>query len=204
MLEISSGEITIDGLDLSQCSKEAIRSAFITVPQDYMLFEGSVRFNLEPRSLAVDAEIEEALRKVGLWEIINMDSGLDAPMDSVHLSHGQGQLFAFARAILSNAKVVILDEAVSRYVYDLPYNGVQSELTRRSVDRETNSLMQSLIRSEFVNRTIICVDHDLDNILDYDKIAVFDGGFMVEFEAPQTLLQSRSKFRQMVGDIGET
>ncbi|KAH6694276.1 P-loop containing nucleoside triphosphate hydrolase protein [Leptodontidium sp. MPI-SDFR-AT-0119] len=186
MLELSSGEITIDGLDLSQCSKEATRSAFITVPQDCVLFEGSVRFNLDPRSLVVDAEIEKALRKVGLWEIINMDSGLDAPMNSVHLSHGQGQLFALARAILSNAKLVILDEAAS------------------SVDRETNSLMQSLIRSEFANRTIICVDHNLDNILDYNKIAVFDGGFMVEFDAPQTLLQSSSKFRQMVGDIRET
>lgn len=114
MLEISSGNIIIDSLDLSQCSKETIRSAFITVPQDCVLFEGSVRFNLDPRSLAHDNDIEKALRKVGLCEIINVNNGLDAPMVSVHLSHGQGQLFALARAILSPAKIVILDEAVSR------------------------------------------------------------------------------------------
>ncbi|KAI9744667.1 MAG: hypothetical protein M1818_002196 [Claussenomyces sp. TS43310] len=180
MLDISGGRITIDGLDLSCCSREVVRSAFITVPQDSVLFEGSVRFNLDPRGLAGDAEIEDALRKVRLWDTINREIGLDAPIDEVHLSHGQRQLFSLARAMLSEAKILILDEAVS------------------SVDGETNHLMQSLIRSEFASHTVICVEHYLENILDYGKIAVFDGGSLVEFDAPEVLLHTRSKFRQMV------
>jgi ATP-binding cassette subfamily C (CFTR/MRP) protein 1 len=68
------------------------------------------------------------------------------------------------------------------------------------VDQETNSLIQSLIRSEFASHTIICVEHNLENILDYDKIAVFDGGLLVEFNAPQILLQSNSEFKQMIED----
>lgn len=73
-------------------------------------------------------------------------------------------------------------------------------LIQRSVDRETNVLMQSIIRSEFSNRTLICVDHELVNIMDYDKIAVFEKGLMVEFDAPQALLQSQSKLREIISD----
>ena len=67
-----------------------------------------------------------------------------------------------------------------------------------SVDGETNRLMQSLIRSEFANHTVICVEHHLDNILDYDKVAVLDHGRLIEFDAPEVLLGRNSKFRQMV------
>ena len=116
MLDLSDGRIIIDGLDLSRCSREVVRSVFTTIPQDSVLFEGSIRFNLDPEKSANDGHLEDALRKVQLWDIVNQDLGLSASMDSVHLSHGQRQLFVLARAMLSKARILILDEAVSRYV----------------------------------------------------------------------------------------
>jgi ABC-type multidrug transport system fused ATPase/permease subunit len=67
-----------------------------------------------------------------------------------------------------------------------------------SVDRETNKIMQYLIRSEFANCTVVCVEHHLENILDYDKVTVLDGGCLSEFDSPDVLLQRRSMFRQML------
>jgi ATP-binding cassette, subfamily C (CFTR/MRP), member 1 len=58
--------------------------------------------------------------------------------------------------------------------------------------------MQALIRNEFASHTVVCVEHHLDNILDHDKIAVFDGGSLVEFDTPEALLQVSSKLKQMV------
>ena len=119
MIEISKGKITIDGLDLSQISQHVVRSAFVTLPQDPVILEGSIRFNLDPEQSLNDTIIEVALRKVQLWDIVNQDSGLDASVDSMHFSHGQRQLFVLARAMLSKGKILILDEAVSRWVPDL-------------------------------------------------------------------------------------
>ena len=66
------------------------------------------------------------------------------------------------------------------------------------MDRETNQLMQSLIRSEFKDHTIICVEHHLENILDYDKIGVLDNGSLIEFDSPDNLLHVNSRFREML------
>jgi len=114
MLDISDGKITIDGIDLAQCSQDIVRSAFITLPQDPVILEGSIRFNLDPQEFLSDAIIEVALRKVHLWDVVNQNNGLNASVDSMHFSHGQRQLFVLARAILSKGKILILDEAVSR------------------------------------------------------------------------------------------
>lgn len=68
-----------------------------------------------------------------------------------------------------------------------------------SMDKETNEVMQSLIRSEFAGCTVLCVDHHVENILDYDAIAYFDDGSLVEFASPDVLLQqSNSRFQQLM------
>lgn len=114
ILDVSSGSIHIDGVDLSEYSREVARSVITTVPQDAVIFEGSVRFNIDPYASSNDLDIENALRKVNLWDIIKQGDGLDAAIGSLHLSHGQLQLFSLARAMLSKAKILILDEATSR------------------------------------------------------------------------------------------
>ncbi|RDW71555.1 hypothetical protein BP6252_08118 [Coleophoma cylindrospora] len=168
MLELSSGSMTIDGIDLSTISRNDIRFRLNAIPQEPYFIAGSVRLNLDPYETHDDAALVAALHKVQLWDAVAQD--LDHELDPESLSHGQRQLFCLARAILRPGKIVVLDEATS------------------SVDRRTDELMQRIIREEFGDRTIIAVAHRLDTILDFDRVAVLDRGKLKECDAPATLL----------------
>ena len=116
MIEMSSGTITIDGLDISTIPRQEIRSRIIGVPQDTYLLIGTVRFNADPKKSVSDKAIINALKSVQLWDIVSENGGLDKNIDELHLSHGQKQLFCLARAILRPSTILVLDEATSRYV----------------------------------------------------------------------------------------
>ncbi len=177
---MDSGTITIDGLDLQMLPRELIRSRMVAIPQDPFLLNGTIRLNADPTSTIADELIIAAMTKIHLWDILEARGGLDAEMTKEPLSHGQQQLFCLGRSLLRNgSKILILDEATS------------------STDVETNRLMQELIRVEFKHHTIITVAHRLDTILDSDKVAVLDGGRLVEFDNPKTLLAKDSAFRKL-------
>lgn len=114
LLEIDTGFITVDGVDISTIPRKLLRSQMIAVPQDPYTLPGSVRINLDPTKTVEDDTIVEALEKVHLWESIEKRGGLDATIDEVALSHGQKQLFCFARAMLRTSMVLVLDEPTSR------------------------------------------------------------------------------------------
>lgn len=117
MVNLHGGRITIDDLDISTLPREQVRTRLVGVPQDAFLIDGSsVRLNADPAEGLADAAIEDALRVVELWDIVAERGGLDAPIEELHLSHGQKQLFCIARALLRPSPIVILDEATSRYV----------------------------------------------------------------------------------------
>ncbi|KAI9691603.1 MAG: hypothetical protein M1822_007674 [Bathelium mastoideum] len=179
MIELSSGTIKIDGLDISTIPRQEIRSRLIGVPQDTYLMLGTVRFNADPTKLASDEDIIDALKSVQLWDLVHEKGGLDTEMDAQFLSHGQRQLFCLARAMLRPGTILALDEATS------------------SVDAQTDALMQRVIRQRFAQHTVIAVAHRLDTIMDFDRVAVLDEGQLVEYDRPHALLARDSKFKKL-------
>lgn len=117
LLTPGSGNITIDGLDLSIIRRETLRSRLICIAEEPFMFPSSVRDNLALDSTAItDEQMVSVLRQAGLWEAVEVKGGLDAEMKEVHLSQGSKQLFNIARALLrkDQGRVLIMDEATSR------------------------------------------------------------------------------------------
>ncbi|KAI9640923.1 hypothetical protein NHQ30_010764 [Ciborinia camelliae] len=179
MLDVQSGSIKIDNIDLASLPRESVRTSLNTISQDAVLIEGTIRLNLDPSSAVSDDTIIAALKKVQLWDLIQKQGSLDARSTDVHLSHGQRQLFCLARALIRKGKILLLDEATS------------------SIDSETAKVMQELIREEFKDCTIISVDHTLDNIIGFDRIAFFDTGVLMEFDTPAELMGKASGFKAL-------
>ena len=179
LLDLKSGTIIVDGLDLQTIPRELIRSRMIAVPQDPFILNNSVRRNIDPSQSIPEEQIINALTKVHLWSIIESRGGLDQEMGSQPFSQGQQQLFCLARAMLRDSRILILDEATS------------------NVDLETDKWMQEIIRKEFKGHTVITVAHRIETILDSDVVAVLDKGVLVEFGSPEGLLSRPSLFKEL-------
>ncbi|KAK0634859.1 putative ATP-binding cassette transporter [Bombardia bombarda] len=180
MIELPEGQITIDGVDLSRLRGNDVRSRLNVVPQDPYFIPGAVRFNLDPRQRSSDADIEAAVRKVGLEARISAGGGLDMDLVASEWSQGERQLLCLARALLVRSRILILDEATS------------------SVDQGTEATMQAVIDSEFKDATVIAVLHRLTYIDRFDRIAVLGQGKLLECDAPQALLgREDSAFREL-------
>ncbi|KAL9616745.1 MAG: hypothetical protein Q9160_008402 [Pyrenula sp. 1 TL-2023] len=183
LLEFRAGSITIDGVDATSLPRDFLRSRLNVIPQEpYWITTETVRFNLFPWSESApdDAELISALTKCQIWSAVEAKGGLDATMSADFLSHGQRQLFCLARALLRKSKIVVLDEVSA------------------SVDIHTDKLIQSVIRAEFRECTVIAVAHRLDNIVDFDRVVVLHEGRVVECNDPQVLLQrEESRFREL-------
>jgi ATP-binding cassette subfamily C (CFTR/MRP) protein 1 len=181
LLDIESGTISIDGIDLRSVPRDILRECIIAIPQDLFILTGTIRLNADPSSKRTDEEIINALVKVKLWPIIETRGGLECDLNEHPLSQGQQQLFSLARAMLRKSKILILDEATS------------------NVDVDTDTLMQQVIQDEFRDHTIITVAHRLNTIMNADRVAVLEGGKLVEFGEPQDLLRQDSAFRKLHG-----
>ncbi|KAJ5562000.1 hypothetical protein N7535_003537 [Penicillium sp. DV-2018c] len=180
MMELTSGTITVDGVDISSLPRREIRSRINGVSQDSLLFKGSVRLNVDPTGTCSDRDILSALKSVQLLPAIEEKGNLSTEIDEIHLSHGQKQLFCLARALLRPGNILILDEATS------------------NIDTKTDEIMQRVIREKFCNHTIIAVAHKLDTILDFDRVVVLDAGRIVENGEPYALLtDAKSHFSRL-------
>ncbi|XP_055920592.1 multidrug resistance-associated protein 1-like [Eupeodes corollae] len=186
ILEAAGGRILIDGVDISKLGLHTLRSRLTIIPQDPVLFSGSLRMNLDPYKRNSDSEIWTALELAHLKEFVKgMPAGLNHEINEggENLSVGQRQLVCLARALLRKTKVLVLDEATA------------------AVDLETDDLIQKTIRSEFKDCTVLTIAHRLNTILDSNKVIVLDKGQIVEFDSPTALLENKnSSFYSMAKD----
>ncbi|VDO37669.1 unnamed protein product [Haemonchus placei] len=186
LIEPSSGKIVIDGVDISKIGLHDLRSNITIIPQDPVLFSGTLRFNLDPFRRNSDFEIWKALEVAHLKPFISsLHGALDYEISEggENISVGQRQLVCLARAVLRNARVLVLDEATA------------------AVDVTTDSLIQTTIRQEFTQSTVFTIAHRLNTIMEYDRVMVLENGRIIEFDSPQTLLEDRdSAFAKMVQD----
>ncbi|XP_049538588.1 multidrug resistance-associated protein 1 isoform X12 [Anopheles darlingi] len=188
IIESAGGSIIIDGQDISKLGLHALRSRLTIIPQDPVLFSGTLRINLDPFNVHTDDEIWKALEHAHLKSFVKgLTAGIshEVTEGGENLSVGQRQLICLARALLRKTKVLILDEATA------------------AVDLETDDLIQRTIRTEFKDCTVLTIAHRLNTILDSDKVIVLDKGQIVEFAPPNELLQTKSSaFYSMAKDAG--
>lgn len=188
LVEIESGRIIIDGIDVSKIGLTDLRSRLSIIPQDPFLFAGTMRECIDPFGLAKDEDILEVLQAVRL----RGSSGdpkhvLEAVIEEggANYSVGERQLLCLARALLAKPKVLIMDEATA------------------SVDGETDAFIQRMLRTRFKDTTLLTVAHRLNTIMDYDTILVMDKGRAAEFGPPLELLEQNGVFTELVNATGE-
>ncbi|XP_055381149.1 probable multidrug resistance-associated protein lethal(2)03659 [Condylostylus longicornis] len=184
-LACNEGEIKIDDIDISRLGLHDLRSKISIIPQDPVLFSGTLRYNLDPFEKSSDAELWSALQEVELKEYVSsMTDGLNCRMSDggSNFSMGQRQLVCLARAILRQNKILILDEATA------------------NVDPETDKLIQKTIRTKFEHCTVLTIAHRLHTVMDSDRVLVMDAGRAVEFGHPYELLQDSNGFLKKLVD----
>ncbi|KAJ2547828.1 hypothetical protein EV175_005063 [Coemansia sp. RSA 1933] len=216
-IEASKGRIVLDGVDISKIGLEDLRRNVTIIPQDPVLFNGTIRFNLDPFNEYPDEIVWDALRRTHLVRergsrtvstaassiaegsgnddtpMLERMSGIFKSLDAEikengqNLSLGQRQLVALARALVRRSRLIIMDEATA------------------SVDFDTDNRIQKTIRGpEFANSTLFCIAHRLRTIIDYDRVLVLEKGKIAEFDTPYNLLQREDGiFKPMCQKSGE-
>ncbi|KAG1678222.1 Multidrug resistance-associated protein 1 [Nymphon striatum] len=186
IIEAASGSIVIDGVDISKLGLHELRSKLTIIPQDPVLFSGSLRQNIDPFDVYSDEKVWTALEHCHLKSFVKgFDEGLlhKVTEGGENLSVGQRQLICLGRALLRKTKVLVLDEATA------------------AVDLETDDLIQETIRKEFYDCTILTIAHRLNTIMDSTRVLVLDQGLLAEFDSPANLLQNnKSIFYGMARD----
>ncbi|RVE57953.1 hypothetical protein OJAV_G00204270 [Oryzias javanicus] len=182
------GRINIDGFLISEIGLHPLRQKMSIIPQDPVLFTGTMRKNLDPFRQHTDEDLWNALQEVQMKAVVeDLPNKLEAVLteSGSNFSVGQRQLVCLARAILRKNRILILDEATA------------------NVDPRTDSLIQQTIRDKFQDCTVLTIAHRLNTIIDCDKILVLDAGRMQEYDEPYVLLQNHDGlFYQMVQQTG--
>ncbi|XP_074964156.1 ATP-binding cassette sub-family C member 2 isoform X1 [Phalacrocorax aristotelis] len=187
VLEAAGGTIIIDEVDIATIGLHDLRQKLTIIPQDPVLFTGTLRMNLDPFDQYTDEEVWKALELAHLKTYVQ-----ELPEGLLHLvseggenlSVGQRQLVCLARALLRKAKILILDEATA------------------AVDLETDHLIQTTIRREFAACTVLTIAHRLHTIMDSNRVMVLQAGRIMEYDSPEELLKKQGIFSAMAKDAG--
>ena len=177
LIEAYEGSINIDDIDISLIPLEKLRKNITIIPQDPVLIEGSLRFNIDPFNYYTNKQIIEVIKKLKFDYIINKNPlGLEQIIteEGSNLSVGEKQLICIVRAILRKSKIIVMDEATA------------------NIDYKTEEIIQNSM-NEIINKsTIITIAHRLKTIINYDKIISLDNGEIIEFDTPRNLLKNEN------------
>ncbi|XP_051568184.1 ATP-binding cassette sub-family C member 4-like [Myxocyprinus asiaticus] len=183
------GKIFIDGVLTSEIGLHDLRQKMSIIPQDPVLFTGTMRKNLDPFSQHSDQDLWSALEEVQLKTVVEeLPSKLETELaeSGSNFSVGQRQLVCLARAILRKNRILIIDEATA------------------NVDPRTDELIQKTIREKFKECTVLTIAHRLNTIVNSDRILVLDAGRIHEYDNPHVLLQNQNGiFYKMVQQTGK-
>ncbi|XP_061365513.1 ABC transporter C family member 4-like [Gastrolobium bilobum] len=183
LVEPSGGKIIVDSIDISVLGLHDLRSRFGIIPQEPVLFEGTVRSNIDPTGQYTDEEIWKSLERCQLKDaVVSKPEKLDSLVvdNGENWSVGQRQLLCLGRVMLKRSKLLFMDEATA------------------SVDSQTDGVIQKIIREDFAACTIISIAHRIPTVMDCDRVLVVDAGQAKEFDKPSNLLQGTSLFGELV------
>ena len=173
----------MDETDLKRIKLKSIRRHVSIVLQEPYLFSGTVRYNLKfGKPNVTDEEMVRICKLVGIHDAIaKLEKGYDEEVreQGSNISYGQRQLVCFARALIADPKILVLDEATS------------------SVDPYTESLIQNVLREEMHNRTILIVTHRVSTVRDADRIIVLDSGVIQDVGSHDELLEKNDLYRKL-------
>ncbi|KJK92870.1 hypothetical protein H633G_03246 [Metarhizium anisopliae BRIP 53284] len=208
--EIVSGEILFDGVDITKLPRTRLRESLTIIPQEAVLFNGSVESNLDPTGRVPREQLEAALDNCkgiasfsgnvteeddndanaairGHAQAITLSTEVDARGEN--FSHGQRQVLSLCRALIRKSKLMLLDEATA------------------SMDYETDRGIQQILRDDLEaaddDRTLVTIAHRLRTIIDYDKVVVMSAGRVLEYGSPKELYDAKGQFYDMVYHSGE-
>ncbi|XP_004629247.1 multidrug resistance-associated protein 9 isoform X1 [Octodon degus] len=175
LAEPASGTIFIDEVDICTISLEDLRTKLTVIPQDPVLFVGTVRYNLDPFGSHTDETLWQVLERTFMRDtIMKLPEKLLAEVteNGENFSVGERQLLCMARALLRNSKIILLDEATA------------------SMDSKTDALVQSALKDAFRGCTVLAIAHRLNTVLNCDRVLVLDSGKVIEFDKPEVLAEN--------------
>ena len=175
LIEPNEGTIIIDDIDIQKIGLDLLRQNLTYIPQEPILMEGTLKFNIDPFNLYDNGRIVEILKNIGFEFTEGDDKILDRHIEvnGNNLSIGEKQLVCIARAVLKKTKILIMDEATA------------------NIDVKTEDKIQKILNNTFNDCTIITIAHRIKTILNYDKILVLENGEILEFDSPKTLLKNK-------------
>jgi len=178
--------VCIDGRNIASIPLPDLRASLSIIPQQNILFRGTIRSNIDPLSVTSDEDLWDALRRSGFLDATSHYVNLDSQVESYgdNFSRGEQQMIGLARAIVRKTKILLLDEATA------------------AVDLETDKQIQQTIKNEFSDCTVVSIAHRIQTIIHYDRVMAVDYGKVCEIGEPYELYKRRGLFWQMCEDGG--
>ncbi|KAM3139119.1 hypothetical protein pb186bvf_008717 [Paramecium bursaria] len=191
MLEQSDGSLLINNIDIRTKTLTELRTQFSIIPQDPLVFQGTLRENLDPKVELGDDELLQACEQCNMFNLDSFKQNIELQTQIIsnggNLSQGEKQLLAIVRCLLENRDIILIDEATA------------------SIDGPTEQLVKEVFLKNFQQKTVITIAHKITTIMNSDMIMVLNDGQVLEYDTPQSLMQKpNSEFNTIVNLIKQS